>query len=73
MMGNRLSRIDEALSRVEEARTRCPFHNTYTGREVHGVNDACRACGKRRNGDGGRCTIERAEHEAILAIEEVMA
>lgn len=72
-MSNRLSLITAALDQVEAARTQCPFHGRYAGHHVHGVADACRKCGKRRNGDGGRCVIERAEHDAVLAIEEAVA
>jgi len=72
-MTNRLTQIADALEAVEKARTQCPFHNRYVGRDVHGADDPCKKCGKRKTGDGGRCVIERAEHQSILAIEEALA
>lgn len=70
---SRLSKIGSALEDVEASRQKCPFHGRYRGHMVHGFDDACKLCGKRRNGDGGRCLIDRAEHTAIIAIEEAVA
>jgi len=44
-MTNRLTQIADALEAVEKARTQCPFHNRYVGRDVRGVDDPCKLCG----------------------------
>lgn len=72
-MTSRLTRIDMALAGVVDARLHCPFHPTYVGIEFHAVNDACKKCGARRNGSGGRCIIDRANNDAILEIERALA
>lgn len=70
---NRLDLITNALSSVEKAREQCPFHGSYTGREVYSAKEACGKCGADRRCDGGRCVIDRACFNAVLAIEEAVA
>lgn len=67
-----LARIDGALDAVKAARRKCPFHTHYVGHTVHAFGEACVVCKQRANGDGGRCIVDSAEHEAIKDIEAVL-
>jgi len=68
-----LNSVIYALDQVKKAREECPFSETYRGRKIHAVHEACSKCGARSNGDGGRCVVDHAEHAAIKTIEEAVA
>lgn len=68
-----IDRIANALARVEKAREQCPFHGKYAGGKAVAFGTACPVCGADRKCDGGTCVIDRAEHAAVLEIEEAMA
>jgi hypothetical protein len=70
---NRLDRITRVLATVQSARHECPFSASYLGRDHHGPYDTCKKCSKRRDGGGGGCVVDLAEHAAILEIEEAVS
>lgn len=60
--------LSDIIQRRDETAWKCPFNEHSQARPV-GFNDACHACGQRRDGDGGRCWQDRANHDAIEAIK----